>query len=252
MRVDVALSPAEFPAKLPLARRAVLIDVVRATTSIVVAFQRGCAAVLPVPTPEAARAARARPGGEGSLLCGEQGGLPVPGFDLGNSPAELAQAPLAGRRLILCTSNGTPALAALAGASEVWIGALRNAAAVAGALASGRGDVMLACSGKDGSFCLEDTVCAGAILHGLRAAGAEPVMAADAAVAAELLFHHHREDLLGMLRFAEWGRRLEAMGLLEDLRLCAELNAAPLAPALRNGRIVLEAGDPAPPGGSRP
>ena len=168
------------------------------------------------------------------------------------SPAELAQAPLGGRRLILCTSNGTPALAALAGVPEVWIGAFRNAAAVATALARGRGDLVLACSGKAGSFCLEDAVCAGAILHGLRGAVAEPVMAADAAVAAELLFRHHREDLLGMLRSSEWGRRLEALGLLEDLRLCAELNAAPLAPALRNGRIVLEVGKPAPRGGSRP
>jgi 2-phosphosulfolactate phosphatase len=252
MRVDVALSPAEFPAKLPRGRRAVLIDVVRATTSIVVAFQRGCAAVLPVSTPEEARAARECPGGEGSLLCGEQGGLPIPGFDLGNSPTALIQARLEGRRLILCTSNGTPALAALAGVPEVWIGALRNAAAVAGALARGKDDVVLACSGKDGSFCLEDAVCAGAILHELAAAGARPALETDAAVAAELLFRHHRGDLLGMLRSVEWGRRLEAMGLLEDLRLCAELNAAALTPLVRNGTIVLESWGPAPRSGSRP
>ena len=239
MRIDVALSPAEFPAKLPPARRAVLIDVVRATTSIVLAFQGGCEGVLPVPTPEAARAARARPEGAGALLCGEQGGLPIPGFDLANSPSALLAAPLRGRRLILCTSNGTPALAALRGVPQVWIGALRNASAVAAALVAGQGDVALACSGKDGSFCLEDAVCAGAICHALRAGAAGPVVGSDAAEAAELLFHHHRQDLLGMLRGAEWGRRLEALGLLEDLRLCAELDAAPLAPALRDGQITL-------------
>ncbi len=239
MRVDVALSPAEFPAKVPPARRAVLIDVARATTSIVMAFQRGCAGVLPVATPEAARAARARPEGAGALLCGEQGGLPIPGFDLGNSPSALAAAPLSGRRLILCTSNGTPALGALAATPQVWIGAFRNAGAVAKALAAGRGDVVLACSGKDGGFCLEDAVCAGAILDALRAGAAEPVVGSDAAAAAELLFRHHRDDLLGMLRGAEWGRRLEAMGLLEDLRICAELNAASLAPAFRDGHITL-------------
>ncbi len=239
MRVDVALSPAEYPAKAPAARRAVLIDVIRATSSIVVALQRGCASVLPVRTPEEARVARARLGDERALLCGEQGGLRIPGFDLGNSPRELLSAPLSGRRLILCTSNGTRALASLAGIPELWIGALRNAAAVARALAGGTGDALLACAGKDETFCLEDAACAGAIVHALRAAAAGTVEASDAAAAAELLFLHHRADLLGMLRGTEWGRRIAAMGLGEDLRLCAELDAAPLAPSLRGGCITV-------------
>jgi 2-phosphosulfolactate phosphatase len=238
MRIDVALSPAEYPAKVPPARRAVLIDVIRATTSIVVAFQRGCAGVIPVRTPEEARAARARLGGEPALLCGEQGGLRIPGFDLGNSPHEFLGAPLAGRRLLLCTSNGTRALASLGGVAELWIGALRNAAGVARALAGGGGDALLACAGKDGTFCLEDAACAGAIVHALRAGGG-PVEPSDAAAAAELLFLHHRGDLLGMLRQAEWGRRIEGMGLLEDLRLCAEMDAASLVPRVRQGGITL-------------
>lgn len=239
MRVDVALSPAEYPAKARPARRAVLIDVIRATTSILVAFQRGCAAVIPVRTPEEARRAQARQGNEGALLCGEQRGVRIPGFDLGNSPHEFLAAPLAGRRLILCTSNGTRALASLGAIPELWIGALRNAAAVARALARGTGDVLLACSGKDETFCLEDAVCAGAIVHALRAAGEGPMEASDAAGAAELLFLHHRADLLGMLRGAEWGRRIAAMGFGEDLRLCAELDAAALAPCVRGGCIAV-------------
>jgi 2-phosphosulfolactate phosphatase len=238
MRIDVALSPAEYPAKIPQARRAVLIDVIRATTSIVVAFQRGCAGVVPVRTPEEARVARARLGDVPALLCGEQGGLRIPGFDLGNSPHEFLGASLAGRRLILCTSNGTRALASLGGVAELWIGALRNAAAVARALAGGAADALLACAGKDGAFCLEDAVCAGAIVHALRA-GDGPVEPSDAAAAAEILFTHHREDLLGLLRGTDWGRRIEGIGLLEDLRLCAELDAAALAPRVRQGAITL-------------
>ncbi|HEY7676455.1 MAG TPA: 2-phosphosulfolactate phosphatase [Candidatus Methylomirabilis sp.] len=234
----MALSPAEYPAKVPPARRAVLIDVIRATTSIVVAFQRGCAGVIPVRTPEEARVARARLGDEPALLCGEQGGLRIPGFDLGNSPHELLGAHLAGRRLILCTSNGTRALASLAGVVELWIGALRNAAAVARALAGGGGDALLACAGKDETFCLEDAACAGAIVHALRAGG-RPVEPSDAAAAAEVLFLHYRGDLLSMLRGADWGRRIEGMGLLEDIRLCAELDAAPVAPRVRAGCITV-------------
>lgn len=241
MRIDVALSPAEYPAKIPAARRAVLIDLIRATTTIVVAFERGCAAVLPARTPEESHALRAGSRGYGALLCGEQGGVRIPGFDLGNSPCEMAGAALAGRRLILCTSNGTRALAALAGIPQVWIGALRNAAAVAGALAVGTGDVLLACSGKDGAFCLEDAACAGAMVHALRSAasGAEPVEASDAAAAAEVLFLHHRQDLLGMLRGADWGRHLVRMGFGEDLRLCAEMDAAPIVPGVHDGCITL-------------
>lgn len=239
MRVEVALSPSEYPVKIPAARRAVLIDLIRATTTIVAAFEAGCAAVIPAQTPEESQALRAGPQGRGDLLCGEQGGVRIPGFDLGNSPCEMSVAALAGRRLILCTSNGTRALAALAGIPQVWIGALRNAAAVAAALAAGTGDVLLACSGKDGTFCLEDAACAGAIVHALRSAATETVVASDAAAAAEILFLHHRHDLLAMLRGAEWGRRLVAMGLAEDLRLCAELDAAPIAPRVRDGCITL-------------
>ena len=238
MRIDVALSPAEYPAKTRPARRAVLIDVIRATTTIVVAFQRGCAGVIPVRTPEEARRARRRLGQEEVLLCGEQGGCPIPGFDLGNSPCEFLAAAVAGRRLILCTSNGTRALALLGGMPELWIGALRNAGAVAQVLARGTGDVLLACAGKDETFCLEDAVCAGAILNAVRAAAVGPVEASDAAAAAEALFLRHRADLLGMLQGAEWGRRIAAMGFREDLRLCAELDAAPLAPCLRGGCIT--------------
>lgn len=239
MRVDVALSPAEYPVKVRAASRAVLIDLIRATTSIVVAFETGCAAVIPARTPEESQALRAGHEGRSALLCGEQGGLRIPGFDLGNSPHEIAGAALAGRRLILCTSNGTRALAALAPIPEVWIGALRNVAAVAQTLAAGSGDVLLACSGKDGLFCLEDTVCAGAVVYALRSAGAEPVHLSDAAAAAEVLFLHYRRDLLGMLHGAEWGRRLVMMGFGEDLRFCAALDAAAISPAFRQGQITL-------------
>ncbi len=239
MRVDVALSPAEYPAKVPPARRAVLIDVIRATTTMLVAFQRGCAGVIPAQSPDEARAVRARLADQGALLCGEQGGLRIPGFDLGNSPREVLAAAVAGRPLILCTSNGTRALAALGGVPELWIGSFRNAGAVGRALARGTGDVLLACAGKDVAFCLEDAACAGAIVHALRAAAGGPLEAADAAAAAELLFLHHRADLLSMLRGAEWGRRIAALGFGEDLPLCAELDAAPLVPRVQAGSIAV-------------
>ena len=128
--VDVALTPAELGGELRLRPTdvAIVIDVIRATTTLAVLFDRGCARVLVAGDIPAARAyAAAHPG---SLLAGEMGGLPPSGFDFGNSPVELAAADLNGRELIFSTTNGTRALHACVGAGVILAGSLRNAQAV--------------------------------------------------------------------------------------------------------------------------
>ena len=153
---------------------AVVIDVLRASTTIVTALAHGAAGVRPVLTVEAARALAAGFGsisgsGSGVLLGGERGGLRIDGFDLGNSPLEYSRARVAGRRIVITTTNGTAALDACTAASEVLIGAIVNRAAVAARawdLARSRGiaDIHLVCAGTDGEVTEEDLLTAGAIL----------------------------------------------------------------------------------------
>ncbi|MCX7429756.1 MAG: 2-phosphosulfolactate phosphatase, partial [Planctomycetia bacterium] len=134
---------------------AVVIDVLRASTTIVTALAHGATGVRPVLTVEVARALAAGFGsGSGSdsgvLLGGERGGLRIDGFDLGNSPLEYARARVAGRRIVITTTNGTAAVDACTAASEVLIGAIVNRAAAAArarelAVAHGTSNIHLGC-----------------------------------------------------------------------------------------------------------
>jgi len=157
---------------------AVVIDVLRASTTIVTSLARGATAVLPRRSIEEALAAAAeRPG---AVLGGERGGLKIAGFDLGNSPLEYSADRVAGRAVVITTTNGTAALAACHQAADVLVGAIVNRAAVAATarrLAAERGcDVHLVCAGTDGEVTAEDLLAAGAILD---AAGHDPAAEHD-------------------------------------------------------------------------
>lgn len=149
---------------------AVVIDVLRASTTIITALAHGATGVRPVPTTDAAWALTANRGPESDLLLGgERGGLRVDGFDLGNSPLEYSRARVAGRRIVITTTNGTAAIDACGAAREVLIGAIVNRSAVAFqarmlAVRHGVTDIHLVCAGTDGRVTEEDLLAAGAIL----------------------------------------------------------------------------------------
>src|SRR3990172_4986925 len=146
MRIDVALLPEQALEREK--RVCVAVDVLRASSSIVTLLERGADCVVAAPGIAEARALHERL--PDYLLCGEKDGLPPPGFDYGNSPAEFSRLDLAGRRAVLATSNGTRLLAALADAPMVIVGCLLNrtaAARAAVAIASeGKLDIAGVCS----------------------------------------------------------------------------------------------------------
>ena len=141
----------------------VVIDVIRATTSLAVMFDQGAARVLVASTVEQAReAAQKIPG---ILLCGERNVQPVPGFDYGNSPVQFSQVDLTGRELIMTTTNGTRAFYACPEDSMRLAGSFYNAEAAAlKALTLAKdqgGNISLVCAGELDYFALDDAVCAG-------------------------------------------------------------------------------------------
>ena len=147
---------------------AVVVDVLRATTSIHCALAAGAKAVYPVASVSQARLMKE--GLPDALLCGERNGIPPSGFDLGNSPADFAVAPVAGKDIILTTTNGTLAVSHTSGAHEVWAATMPNAVSVAGHIAHNRErrfDVIIVCAGTDGRFSIEDFYCAGMIVSAL-------------------------------------------------------------------------------------
>lgn len=236
MHLDVLFLPLELDARARPQRVAVVIDVIRATTTIVTAFRQGARSVSPVASVEEAR--RTRESVPGAVLAGERGGRRLPGFDLGNSPREFTPEAVRGRDVILTTSNGTKTLRAVQEGRSVAIGALLNRAAVGRWLLARAEDAFIVCSGYEGVFSLEDAVCAGAVVDGL-ATGGPAVTLGDGARASRVLWARYAPDLPGLLHGTGWGRHIVEIGLGADLDVCAQLDTTDVVPVMTGGRITL-------------
>ena len=213
----------------------VVIDTLRATTSIPYAIARG-AVVEPVRSIAEARRAR---GGRRVRIAGERGGRRLPGFDFGNSPVELSEAELAGFRLVLTTTNGTGAVARSAGAKAIYAGAIVNAGAIARAVAPrlGPAELVLVCAGRTTGVALEDLVGAGAIIDALLPGEQDPHGLTDGARLSLELFRRERARLHAFLLECESGRNLVRLGAEADVACCAKLDALDVAPVLARGRF---------------
>ena len=230
---------------------AVVIDVLRASTTIITALANGAAGVLPVPTIDRARAvAEAAGAGSGTLLGGERGGLRIDGFDLGNSPLEYSRDRVAGRRIVITTTNGTAAVDASLAAAEVLVGGMVNRSAVASharslARAHGTSRIHLVCAGTDGEVTEEDVLAAGAILDAASRLPAADGDALDPSATMAL------EAFRGVVRGAgdrsaaiaaafatsRGGRNLIELGMAGDLPAAAAIDSLAIVPRLvRGGR----------------
>lgn len=244
MEVHVAFLPEE--AGDVRRRVAVVVDVLRATTSILTLLEGGCAEVVVAPSVDAARCYAAEGAGAQPVrTAGEQGGLAPEGFEFGNSPAAFARARVEGSRFVMATTNGTRALHAVRGAAAVFAGCLRNRTAAArtaadAALRSGL-DLMVVCAGREGRFSLDDAYAAGGIADAIAAhlAGRTPYAATDAVLAARALYQAW-PDPLDVFRQTAGGRNVLAIGLEEDLRYCAERDCSELVPRVGAGLTLLE------------
>ncbi len=233
--VDVALRPGLAPVR----GVALVVDVLRASTSLVTLVERGCAAIRLAPSVAAARRAAARE--PRPLLVGEEGGLPPPGFDYGNSPVELAAAPLEGRSVIFATTNGAPALHAAAAADAVLVACLRNATAAAHTAweVSGEAGIVVVCAGRaenPGGFGVDDLYAAGVLVQRLSDLGALELT--DGAQAARLLATAEPDPLRMLLRSAA-GQSLLRLGLEKDVVYAAEVDRSAAVPRLGRDLTLL-------------
>jgi 2-phosphosulfolactate phosphatase len=208
---------------------AVVIDVIRATTSLTVALAHGATRIIPVGDVEEARAIAART--PGAILCGERGGCMVPGYDMGNSPPEFAAERMRGATLVFASTNGSPALIHAAAARERIPAAFINATAVVERVARAK-RLVLVCAGALGHFALEDTACAGWIARALRDRGAR-LEGAEVAMAVTLA-PTSRDEVRTVLQGSYGGRALRRQGkaYAADVEFCAELDSLPQAFAI--------------------
>jgi 2-phosphosulfolactate phosphatase len=219
---------------------AVVIDVLRATTTIATALASGCTAVYPcVSVDEAWRTADGMRAGR-VLLAGERDGLPLPGFDLGNSPGEFSPVRCRDLALVMTTTNGTRALLLAAAAGRTLVAGFVNFSAVCEQLRQDRRPVHVVCAGDAGQVALEDALLAGAFVDFLSDAG--EVRLNDGARLAWDCFENHGRILDGALEVCAGGVRLRALGYDEDVRAAARVDAFALVPELRRDPLRVEVG----------
>jgi 2-phosphosulfolactate phosphatase len=229
------MTPADVQGRVVL-----VIDVLRASTTVAVALANGARAVIPFESSDEVVARAKQFEREDVLLAGERRMHAIPGFDLGNSPREYTSDKVEGKTVLLTTTNGTVALAGIQGARDVVVASYVNYSAVSAMLraaARGAADITIVCAGRDRQFALEDAACAGRFTRGVTRRLAN-VRLNDAAQACSLIDKRYGDRLDRLFEDSEHGRALAEAGFAEDLAVCASVDAQPVIPIYHDRQIT--------------
>jgi 2-phosphosulfolactate phosphatase len=237
MRIELSFTPHQADEVALRDKTVVAIDVLRASTTIITALHNGAREVIPVTTVESAVKLSAQLAGDIVLLGGERGGRMIQGFSLGNSPAEYTAQKVKGKSIVFSSTNGSRVLVNGRYAREMAVCGFVNMTMVVNYLRERPRDFILACAGTNGAFSLEDSVCAGMVVHNLLKDESLAVTLSDGALAAETLYRSHGKNVLKLLGSTQHGRYLQEIGFEDDLKLCAAVDSIPALPQL-DGNVI--------------
>ena len=239
MLIDVLVLPQLGNSRELVNKRIVALDVLRATSTIVTALYNGATEVIPVQEYDEALNLVRSIGRNICLLGGERKGLKIEGFDFGNSPMEYTREQVEGKKIILCTTNGTKTIRTFQNVGEVLVGSYLNMERLVDYLIKDPQDTTIVCSGREGVLCLEDLACAGMIVR-LVTEAVEADLTDAAKVAIYTAKQNSRISLVKFINQTEHGSYLNSIGMGEDLKFCTKLNSAPIIPRFKEGRIITE------------
>ena len=228
--ISTCISPQLLPLHTLENKVVVVVDILRATSSMITAFAYDVASITPVPTLADCRMLKE----QGFVTAGERGGHKVDGFDLGNSPFEFMDHQLNGKDLAFTTTNGSQAILSVVNASNVLLGAFLNLSATADFLRHQNESVLILCAGWKGKFNIEDTLYAGALAGLLQD---DFAYEDDASLAAASLYEQASSDLLAYLKKGSHAQRLEGFENHRDLEFCIQMDQFNLNAIYRNGRL---------------
>jgi 2-phosphosulfolactate phosphatase len=217
----------------------VIIDVLRASSTIVTALANGCRGFIPILSPDQVKEKAQQFEKERILLGGEREGIKIEDFDLGNSPGEYKREVVKDKTIIFSTTNGVKTLEMAKGAYRIIIGSFLNLQAVCNYCTNYQGDILIICAGKEGKFSLEDTACAGMMINSLRDVFPGGHHEVDANLTARLLYEKFGNNIMEILRKSQHGRYLESIGLVEDLKFCSQLDFFHIVPIFKDGIISI-------------
>ena len=233
-KIEVCLSPELIHLHDINTKIVVVVDIFRATTTMITALANGVKSITPVADLETCRSFR----NSGYVIAGERNGLPAEGFELGNSPLSYLNNAYRGQHIAVTTTNGTLAIEkSKSGSAEVLIGAFLNLQATADYLSLKENDLLIHCAGWKGRFNLEDSVYAGALVSAL---SDSHFFDCDGALAMEALFQAHKENLTAFLNQASHAKRLQNHNIEADIDFCLTFNKYDLIGKLVKGELVGE------------
>ncbi|ATW27277.1 2-phosphosulfolactate phosphatase [Candidatus Formimonas warabiya] len=238
MKIEVTFTGDSITPQMVTNHAVVVIDVLRATSTMVTALANGAQEIIPCLTPEEAFQILGCAGEKPCLLGGERKAKIIPGFHLGNSPFDYPPEKVAGKIIIMTTTNGTKAFLNAAGAKLLLVGSLLNSGAVARELTQQTDDVILACAGTGGKFSYDDILAAGCIVHKVSRGNPE-ILISDSALMTRHIYEKHQHHLAEGLFQTYHGKRLLALGLKEDIEFCTREDFYPIVPVWQKGVIKI-------------
>ena len=240
MTLDVVFTPTGLTSGEVQGRTVFVIDILRAGTTMCAALHHGARAVVPVATTEEALRMAQTLGPDDSLLAGERNCLPIAGFALGNSPAEMRPEVVRGKTLVMTTTNGTAALLAVAAGAPVVVAAAVNFSLVSARAHAGweaGEDLLVVCAGRGGRFALDDAYCAGRVVEAALGGGRGRKGLTDGARAALDLVRRYGPRWERPLLASEGGRDLAEAGMRGDIADAIRIDAYPVLPLFADRRV---------------
>jgi len=232
-QIETVYSPSLVEHYTLTGKTVVVVDILRATTSMCVAFAHGVEHIIPLVS--IYETFLYKP--QNYITAGERNGQKVEGFEKGNSPFDFMGTDIKGKPLAITTTNGTQAIHASLEATNIYIGAFVNLEAVVKKLVAEQNDTIILCAGWKNKFNLEDTLFAGALAGLLNEHGFE--MNDDASIAAEALYHSAKGNLNSFIKKSAHAQRFERMGIDKDIDFCMQLDIYDFVPTYVDGKIVL-------------
>lgn len=235
-KINVMLTPVGVEELYFSSKTTAVIDVLRASSTIVTAINNGAREIIPVGSIEFAVKVSGGMFGGQTLLGGERNTKKVDGFNLGNSPFEYTPEVISGKTVVLYTTNGTKAIVKAKFSANMVIASFLNISAVAAKLIEFNMPVEILCSGRNNEFSLEDTVCAGRLIEEMLKIKPDCQLT-DSAVAASTLYNIYKNDIAGMMKSSEHGKILCENGFEKDIDFCSSIDTTGVVPVFKNNSI---------------
>ncbi|MGI6160809.1 MAG: 2-phosphosulfolactate phosphatase [Christensenellales bacterium] len=240
MLIDVFAAYNHVVDKYMREKTAIIVDVLRATSTIITALDNGCQQIIPADEIDEALNVAQTMKSDQVKMGGERNADKITGFEFGNSPFEYTREAVEGKTVIMTTSNGTRAIRKSRAANKVLLGGFINATAVAQAAINEGRDLCIVCAGTGQKFSMDDAMAVGAIIQRIRQLnGNLDIDSDDLGIACEMLYLKYRDNIREGVKYARHYIRLMELGLNEDIDYCLQEDIINLVPVYSDGLITI-------------